>query len=176
MLLWSAISIFWIHRNLLLLFTLHLVSCQARARLFSSFSPDAPITGQPTLGSFYPNSVASATPASSVNILRSTSFVESRSSCPLFNASLSPIALNSPLENESVDCGGYREYVYNVTGSCSNKVFFMVVLTSQDIRAPFASISVSLTAPHLLKTTTYGSPSPNRRYYVLHILSTCPGT
>lgn len=176
MTLWFSRNFCEAHYNLLLLFVLHAISCQARIWPFVPLLPDARISDLLMLDSFFLKSEGQAPPASSVDMLRSTSIVEARSSCPSFNASTSQIVLNAPLENESVDCGGYREYAYNLTGSCSNKVYIMVVLTLQDARAPYASISVSLSSPDTLKATAYASASPNRRYYIVHVLSTCPGT
>ena len=176
MTLWFSRNFCGAHYNLLLLFVLHAISCQARIWPFVPLLPDARISDLLMLDSFYLKNEDQAPPASSVDMLRSTSIVEAKASCPSFNASTSQIVLNAPLENESVDCGGYREYAYNLTGSCSNKVYIMVVLTLQDIRAPYASVSVSLSSPDTLKATTYASASPNRRYYIVHVLSTCPGT
>jgi hypothetical protein len=153
----------------LLICVIHAISIQVKARAFAT-SPDASLTR-----SFFPDSLDSTTPASPVELLHSTSSAQTRSSCPAFNASTPQILLSAPLENESVDCGGYREYVYNRTGSCSDEVYFMVVLTVQDNKAPYASVLVSVQAPEPFKSTTVASPSPSRRYYVAQLLSTCPG-
>jgi hypothetical protein len=167
MLQWFALNLCRRHVCPLLIFVIHAISIQVKASAFAT-SPDASLEQR---YSFYPDPLDSTTPASPVE----SSSAQTRSSCPAFNASTPQIILSAPLENESVDCGGYREYVYNRTGSCSDEVYFMVVLTVQDNKAPYASVLVSVQAPEPLNSTSVASPSPSRRYYVAQLLSTCPG-
>jgi hypothetical protein len=123
--------------------------------------------------SFAPDSSASTAAASSLP--HPASNLETRSTCPPFNASVPQIQLSAPLENQIVDCGGSREYLYIINGSCSSDLFSMVVITVQDNSAPYAAVDISLFAPLPMNSTTYASRSPNRRYYMMQLLSTCPG-
>ncbi len=153
-----------VHLHLLLV--LHAVAFQVAAKPFLPFL---------SWDSFPPDSLAATVSSTSAAALHSASFIATRSSCPPFNTS-SQIQLTSPLENQDVDCGGFQEYVYILNGSCSSDVFSMVIVTLQDNRAPLASVDVSLRAPLPLNSTTYASLSPNRRYYIMQLLNTCPGT
>jgi hypothetical protein len=65
--------------------------------------------------------------------------------------------------------------LYTINGSCSSDLFSMVVITVQDNSAPYAAVDISLFAPLPLNSTTYATRSPNRRYYIMQLLSTCPG-
>jgi hypothetical protein len=122
-----------------------------------------------------PDSLALTVSASSVAWSESASIIATKASCPPINASSPPIILSSAIENQVVDCGGLQEYVFNLNGSCSSDVFSMVIVTVQDNKAPYASVDVSLRSPLPLNSTTYASKSPNRRYYIMQTLNTCPG-
>jgi hypothetical protein len=157
----------------LLLLFLHAVVFRVGAKPFLSNSPH--FRHERAWDSFSPDSLAPIVSASSVAWLESASIIATKASCPPFNASSPQIILSSPLENEVVDCGGLQEYVFNLNGSCNSDVFSMVIVTVQDNKAPYASVDVSLRSPFPLNSTTYASRSPNRRYYIIQILSTCPG-
>jgi hypothetical protein len=123
--------------------------------------------------SFAPDSSAPAAAASSLS--HPASNLDTRSTCPPFNASAPQIQLSTPLENQIVHCGGSQEYLYTINGSCSSDLFSMVVITVQDNSSPYAAVDISLFAPLPLNSTTYASRSPNRRYYMMQLLTTCPG-
>jgi hypothetical protein len=166
--LWFARSFCWAHAYMLLPPILLAVSFQVGS------SSDLPFDHQPERVWDYllPDSSASAEPA---DVLHPSSIIATRANCPTLNSSAS-IQLSSPLTDEVINCGGYREYVYNLTGSCSDDVYSMVVLTLADNTAPYASVEVFVRAPNPINFTTYASPSPGRRYYIMQMLSTCPGT
>jgi len=119
-----------------------------------------------------PDPLASAVPD---DTMHPSSIIATRANCPTLNSS-APIQLVSVLANEVVDCGGTREYVYNLTGSCSDDVYSMIILTLEDSSPPYASVDVFVRSPSPMNFTTYAQPSPSRRYYIMQMLSTCPGT
>ena len=110
------------------------------------------------------------------SLLNPTSNVSLRAPCPPFNASLPQGPLNTFLENQVIDCGGYQEYFYNFTGPCSQDVFFMVVLTVVNTGAPYAAVEMTVRSPDPANTTLLALPSPSRRYYIAQAMSTCTGT
>jgi hypothetical protein len=121
---------------------------------------------------FLPDPLVSALPD---DVAHPSPIIATRANCPTLNSS-APIQLVSALSNEVVDCGGYREYVYNLTGSCSDDVYSMIILTLEDSSPPHASVDVFVRSPDPMNLTTYASPSPSRRYYIMQMLSSCPGT
>jgi hypothetical protein len=160
----------WTYAYLLLPLILRAVSFQVGSSSDVTFHPHT----ERGLGLdyFLPNTQASPPPD---DVAHPSSIIATRANCPTLNSS-APIQLVSALSNEVVDCGGNREYVYNLTGSCSDDVYSMIVLTLEDNTPPYASVDVFVRSPSPMNFTTYASPSPSRRYYIMQMLSTCPGT
>ena len=156
------------HGALLLIVALQAVVCQVGAR---PFLPYFQLRHQRPWASFVPDPTVSE-----VSMLRPSSNVSTRASCPPFNASVPQTPFSSFLENQAVDCGGYQDYAYNFTGPCSQDVFFMVVLTVLNTGAPFATVDVTVRSPYPINSTMLALPSPSRKYYIVQALSTCTGT
>jgi hypothetical protein len=52
----------------------------------------------------------------------------------------------------------------------------MVIVTVPGNVLPYANVDIYVRTPHSLNSTVTALNSPSRRYYIMQILSTCPGT